>query len=287
MAAKVKEEQYKRFRLGARIEHIILLLSFTVLAVTGLPQRYAQVELAQNMINAMGGIETVRIIHRYAAFLLVLGSFYHLFTSFYRLYVRRERHRMLPDLKDFTDVVDYVKFNIGRTDEHPKMRKFNFGEKIEYWAVLWGTAMMAITGFFLWNPIAITNILPGEIIPAAKAAHSYEALLAVISIIIWHLYNVIVKHRNPSIWTGKLPRSQMEEEHKLELERLEAGGSPYQIVAEPILQRRRLIFAIISIILGSIIFVVLVWAFTFEETAITTIPRVTREVFVPLATQVP
>ncbi len=281
MAAKVKEEQYTRFRLGARIEHIILLLSFTVLAVTGLPQRYAQVELAQNMINAMGGIETVRIIHRYAAFLLVLGSFYHLFTSFYRLYVRRERHRMLPDLKDVTDVVDYVKFNVGRTDEHPKMRKFNFGEKIEYWAVVWGTAMMAITGFFLWNPIAITNILPGEIIPAAKAAHSYEALLAVISIIIWHLYNVIVKHRNPSIWTGKLPRNQMEEEHKLELERLEAGGSPYQIVAEPILQRRRLIFAIISIILGSIIFVVLVWAFTFEETAITTIPRVTREVFVP------
>lgn len=287
MAAKVKEEQYTRFRLGARIEHIILLVSFTVLAITGLPQRYAQAELAQNMIIAMGGIETVRIIHRYAAFLLVLGSFYHLFTSFYRLYVRRERHRMMPDLKDATDLVDFIKFNVGKTDEHPKMRKFNFGEKIEYWAVVWGTAVMAITGFFLWNPIATTNILPGEIIPAAKAAHSYEALLAVISIIIWHLYNVVVKHWNPSIWTGKLPRHQMEEEHKLELERLEAGGSPYQIVAEPILQRRRIIFAVTSIILGSIIFVVLVWAFTFEETAITTIPRVTREVFVPLATQVP
>ena len=287
MATKVKEQQYQRFRLGARVEHIILLVSFTVLALTGLPQRYAQLEFSQTMVNAMGGIENVRIVHRYAAFLLVLGSFYHLFTSFYRIYVRRERHRMLPDRKDATDLVDFVKYNVGKSDEHPKMRKFNFGEKLEFWAVIWGTAIMAITGFFLWNPIATTKFLPGQIIPASKAAHSYEALLAVLSILIWHLYNVVIKHWNPSIWTGKLPRSQMEEEHKLELERIEAGGSPYQVVEAPILQRRRLIFAITSLILGSIIFVVLVWAFTFEETAITTIPRVTRDVFVPLVTPVP
>jgi len=287
MATKVKEQQYQRFRLGARVEHIILLVSFTVLALTGLPQRYAQLEFSQTMVNAMGGIENVRIVHRYAAFLLVLGSFYHLFTSFYRIYVRRERHRMLPDRKDATDLVDFVKYNVGKSDEHPKMRKFNFGEKLEFWAVIWGTAIMAITGFFLWNPIATTKFLPGQIIPASKAAHSYEALLAVLSILIWHLYNVVIKHWNPSIWTGKLPRSQMEEEHKLVLERIEAGGSPYQVVEAPILQRRRLIFAITSLILGSIIFVVLVWAFTFEETAITTIPRVTRDVFVPLVTPVP
>ena len=127
----------------------------------------------------MGGIETVRIIHRYAAFLLVLGSVYHLFTSAYRLYVRREKNRMLPDRKDATDLADYVKYNVGMSEEHPKMRKFNFGEKLEFWAVVWGTAVMVITGFMLWNPIAVTNVLPGEIIPVAKVAHSYEALLAV------------------------------------------------------------------------------------------------------------
>lgn len=287
MATREKEQQYQRFRVGARIEHIILLVSFGVLALTGLPQRYAQLEFSQSMINAMGGIEAVRIIHRYSAFLLVVGSFYHLFTSFYRLYVRRERHRMIPDRKDLTDLVNFVKYNIGKTDDRPKMRKFNFGEKFEYWAVVWGTAVMIITGFFLWNPIATTKFLPGQIIPASKAAHSYEALLAVLVIIIWHFYNVIIKHWNPSIWTGKLPRHQMEEEHKLELERLEAGGSPYQKVEAPILQRRRLIFAVISIILGSLIFALLIWAFTFEETAITTIPKATRDVFVPLVTPVP
>lgn len=284
---KVKEPQYERFRIGARIEHIILLVSFTVLAVTGLPQRYAQMEWAQSAINLMGGIETVRIIHRYAAFVLVLGSVYHLFTGAYRLYVRREKNRMLPDLKDGTDLIDYVKYNLGVTDEHPKMRKFNFGEKLEFWAVIWGTAVMAMTGFMLWNPIATTNILPGQIIPAAKAAHSYEALLAVVSIVIWHFYNVMIKHWNPSMWTGNLPRHQMAEEHALELERLESGEPPYPEVEPAILRHRRMVFTVTSIIVGSLVLAVLVWAFTFEQTALTTIPRATQEIFVPLATSVP
>jgi len=288
MAANVqeKEKQYTRFRVGARIEHIILLVSFTILAITGLPQRYAQYELAQNLINFMGGIEAVRLIHRYAAFALVSGAFFHLFAGGYRIYVRRERNRMIPDLKDITDLADFVKYNVGLQEEAPRMRKFNFGEKLEFWAVVWGTAVMAITGFMMWNPIATTNYLPGEIIPASKAAHSYEALLAVLSILIWHFYNVIIKHWNPSMWTGKLPHHQMEEEHILEMERIDAGGSPYQIVAEPILQRRRIIFAITSIILGSIILAVLVWAFSFEQTALITVTP-TREIFVPLATAVP
>ena len=282
-----KQTQYQRFRVGAQIEHVILLASFTVLAVTGLPQRYATSQYAQDLIHFMGGIENIRVVHRYAAFLLVLGSFYHILTSGYRMYVRRERNRIVPDKKDIEDVVGFVKYNIGKQDEHPKMRKFNFGEKLEYWAVVWGTAIMAITGFILWNPIAATKFLPGQLIPASKAAHSYEALLAVLSILVWHLYNVVIKHWNPSMWTGKLPRHQMEEEHALELERLDAGGSPYNVIEEPILQRRRIIFAVVAVIASAIVITILVWSFTFEETAITTIPQATRDVFVPLATAVP
>ena len=282
-----KMEQYPRFRLMARIEHIILLVSFSVLAITGLPQRYAATNWAQSMINFMGGIETVRIIHRYAAFILVAGSVYHLFTSAYRLYVKRERMRILPRVKDVQDVINTLRYNFGLIKDHPKMTKFNYGEKLEYWAVVWGTAVMAITGFMLWNPIAVTTLLPGEFIPAAKAAHSAEALLAVLSILIWHFYNVLIKTRNWSIFTGDLPKDQMEEEHALELERLEAGGTPWPGLALPVLQHRRRIFFIVGTIAGVVILAVMVWLFTFEETAITTLPVVTREVFVPLATLTP
>jgi cytochrome b subunit of formate dehydrogenase len=271
----------------AQLEHIILLLSFTILAITGLPQKWPQAPASLWMINTLGGIETVRIIHRWAAFFLVAGSFYHLFVSGYRLFVKRERMRILPEMKDAYDLRDYVLFNLGFKDEHPKMAKFNFGEKFEYWAVVWGTAIMVITGFMLWNPIAVTQVLPGQFIPAAKAAHGGEAILAVTSILIWHIYNVVIKNFNPSMWTGWLPRDQMEEEHALELERLEAGGDPWPGAALPTPAHRTRNYLIGSAILGVIILAVMAYLFTFEETAITTLPAITPEVITPLATVVP
>lgn len=285
--AKHEEKQYPRFRTIARIEHAILMVSFTVLAITGLPQKYALQNWAEWMINAMGGIEITRIIHRVAAILLVIGSIYHLFTSAFRLFVKHERMRIMLRKQDLFDLIQTVKYNLGFTDEAPQMPKFNFGEKLEYWAVVWGTAIMALTGFVLWNPIAATVFLPGQFIPAAKAAHGGEALLAVLSIIIWHMYNVHIKHFNPSIFTGKLPHHQMEEEHALELERLEQGGEPWPGLSLVVRKRRLRIFFAVSVVVGGLLLVAVIWAFTFEQTAIETIPRVTREVFVPLSTPAP
>jgi multisubunit Na+/H+ antiporter MnhB subunit len=167
------------------------------------------------------------------------------------------------------------------------MPKFNFGEKIEYWAVIWGTAVMIITGFMLWNPIAITEFMPGQFIPAAKTAHSAEALLAVLSIVIWHFYNVLIKHRNWSIFTGNLPEHQMKEEHMLEYERIEAGGDPYPGLALSAQGTRKKIYFIVATAAALLSLIAIYWLFTFEETAITTLPAVTREVFVPLATAIP
>jgi cytochrome b subunit of formate dehydrogenase len=239
------------------------------------------------MGNLMGGIEMVRLIHRYAAFILVAGSVYHLLTASYRLFVKHERMRMVPDRKDLQDLGETVRHNLGMLEEAPKMRKFNFGEKFEYWAVVWGTGVMIVTGFMLLNPVATTAILPGEFIPAALAAHGWEAILAVSAIVIWHFYNVLVKHFNPSIWTGQLPRDQMEEEHALEMERLDSGGTPWPGLELPVLKRRRRVFIVASLLVGGALLAVTVWAFTFEETAIETIPRVTRDVFAPLATRAP
>lgn len=282
--AETRPEVYPRFRLGARIEHFITMTSFTILALTGLPQMYSLTSpIARGMIAFMGGISQVRIIHRYAAFALVFGSVYHIFTSVYRLYVKRERPRMVPTIKDLYDAINMLRYNLGLTDEHPKMPKFNFGEKVEYWALVWGTAVMTITGFMLWNPIATTELLPGSIIPAALAAHGGEALLAVLAIVIWHMYNVHIKVFNPSMFTGWLPRDQMEEEHALELERLEAGGEAWTVVPGPVLARRRRNYLIVSVIAGSLVLAALIWLFTFEETAVEFVPVITREVFSPLA----
>ncbi len=278
---------YPRFRLGARIEHFILMTSFTILGITGLAQKYAAIAVGEWMINVMGGIEQTRLIHRVAAVILVFGSVYHLLTSAYRFFVKHEWMQMIPDKKDLQDMLDTIRYNLGWSESHPKMRKFNFGEKFEYWAVIWGTLVMAITGFIMWNPIAFSLVFPGQLIPAAKAAHGGEALLAVLAIILWHMYNVHIKHFNPSMFTGNLPRHQMEEEHALELERLEAGERPWPELELPVLQKRLRVFIVATVIVSLVVVAVVIWAITFEETAITTVPRVTREIFVPAGTLVP
>ena len=74
MKVREKQKQYPRFRVGARIEHVILLIAFTILCFTGLPQKYIEYPISQSLIEFFGGIETTRIIHRWAAFALIAGS---------------------------------------------------------------------------------------------------------------------------------------------------------------------------------------------------------------------
>ncbi|MBP7834420.1 MAG: cytochrome b/b6 domain-containing protein, partial [Bifidobacterium sp.] len=279
--------EYPRFRLMARIEHMTLLISFTILCLTGLPQKFPFSPVSQGLIQIIGGIEVARMIHRWAAVVLILGTVYHLLTSAYRLFVKREDMRMLPELKDGYDLRDTVAYNLGFIDEPPRMHKFNFGEKFEYWAVVWGTGVMIFTGFLLWNPLAATQIIPGDLIPVALEAHGWEAVLAALSIVVWHLYNVLVKHRNVSMFTGTLSHKIMEEEHALELERLEAGGAPWKVVPPKILARRRRIYFAVASVVTVLALALVIWMFTFEDTAIIMEPAATRGVFVPLATPYP
>ena len=111
----------------------------------------------------------------------------------------------------------------------PKFDRFDFRQKVEYWALIWGTLLMVLTGFILMFPITVTHYLPGIVIYAAKAAHGYEAVLAFLSIITWHMYNT---HFAPNmfpvdttIFTGMISRERLREEHSLEYERLVARES--------------------------------------------------------------
>jgi len=267
------QQHYKRFSGAARVEHFVLIISFTMLAVTGLPQRYAtDSQFARDFIDAMGGIESVRLLHRFFAIVLMGGSIYHGGIVSYNLFVRRVRWSMLPTITDVRNVYETLMFNVGLRREHPKMPRFNFGEKAEYLALVWGTLIMIITGFMLWNPIATTCLLPGVAIPMAQAAHSAEALLAVLSILVWHFYNVHIKQFNRSMFTGTLSRKEMEAEHGLELERLDAGDS-LPPVPDDVLAKRLNIFYPYASAMTVLLVAGLVWFVTFEDSAITTVDR--------------
>ena len=281
--AAPKPSAYHRFNPLQRFEHILLLVSFTVLALTGLPQKFSAQPWADTMIAAMGGIETTRIIHRDAAFILLLVTIYHFIAVAYRVYVERVSMTMLPGWQDVKDALQTLGYNIGVYKVAAKMGRYTFGEKVEYWAVIWGTVLMAITGFMLWNPIATTAFLPGEFIPAAKAAHGGEAILAVLSILTWHLYNVHIKHFNKSMFTGEISRHEMVEEHPLELAQIETGRT--RPAPDEATRRRRMrTFVPFAVVLSVALLVGLYFFVAYEQTAIPTIPADNTEVFVPAAT---
>ncbi|GIV66609.1 MAG: cytochrome b/b6 domain-containing protein [Chloroflexota bacterium] len=278
-----KTKTYTRFSLAERIEHIVLIASFTTLAVTGLVQKFAQSSISISIIAALGGIEMTRIIHRAAAIVFLVQAIYHLVAIGYKLYVQRKEASMLPGFKDLQDALQHFLYNLGLRKERPKMDRYNFVEKAEYWAMVWGLVLMAVTGFMMWNPIATARILPGQAIPAAKVAHGAEAILAVLAIFIWHFYHVHLRTFNKSMFTGKLTRHEMEEEHALELEKIEKGLLPPPPSPEELRKRKRIYYPVAVVL--SLFLLFFVYRFvTFEETAITTVLPVSAQaenVFVP------
>ncbi len=262
-------ERYLRFTAAHRIEHWVQLTAFVGLALTGLPQRYDGAWISLRLMSLLGGIEVVRIIHRVFATLLMLAVVYHFAAIGYRKYVLREPRAMIPDLSDLKAVGRSVSHAVGLHPEAPRQGRFTWEEKVEYWALMWGTGIMVLTGFFLWNPIATTAILPGEFMPAARVAHSAEALLAVLAVIVWHFYHVHVRHLNKSIYGGYMSRKEMEEHHPLELEAAERGEFE-KPPREEIRHRARRYLPAAGVV--SVILLVGVYLFiAFESTAISTV----------------
>jgi cytochrome b subunit of formate dehydrogenase len=263
---------YPRFSRGQRVQHAVLIASFTILAFTGLPQKYASTRLGEAVIAGLAGIEVVRVVHRIAAVVLMAATLYHLFDVAYRILVRRRPLSMLPRYQDVLDAVRTVLYNLGRAESRARAGRYTFEEKVEYWALMWGNVVMIGTGFMLWNPIATTQLVSGQFIPAAQVAHGSEALLAVLAVVIWHGYGVHLRHFNRSMFTGTMTESEMREEHPLELDAILAGREP----AEPeaaVLRRRRRLFLPAAAVLALILLAGLYRFVTFEETAIPTLPR--------------
>lgn len=291
--AREPQRSYVRFTLIQRIEHLIMLLSFTTLGLTGLPQKFAASPISQSIVNFLGGIEALRAIHHVAATVMMLGTIYHIIVVGYKIFVLHTRMTMLPSFQDVKDALQALLYNIGLRKSRPQMGRYTFEEKAEYWAFVWGAVVMGFTGFLMWNPITATRFLPGDVVPAAKAAHGGEALLAVLAIIVWHMYGVHLKHFNKAMWTGRLTEEEMLHEHPLELADIKAGIAERPLDPVTVRKRQRVYIPFASVL--TLVMLFGVYGFVnAEQTALTTIPPRPDdvEVFVPqtptpLPTRVP
>jgi cytochrome b subunit of formate dehydrogenase len=266
-----KPKTYTRFDPVQRIQHIVFLVSFSILGITGLPQKYMLSPISIGFFNFFGGIENVRLIHHTSAIVMMIVSVIHVLDVLYRVYVLRTPIAMIPWINDAIHVYEDVLYYIGLRKHKAYYGRYTYAEKAEYLAVIWGTVIMGLTGFMMWNPISTLRFVPGEAVPAAKAAHGGEAVLAILAIIIWHFYHVHLKHFNKSIFTGTLDREEMEDEHPAELAAMDAGEHLTPI-PEAVLRKRQMIYAPIAIAILAIFSYGFYFFIGYETTAVTTVP---------------
>lgn len=228
---------YLRMSLSERIQHGLLLISFLILAITGFALRFPDAwwvvpvrEISPKMFELRG------VLHRIAAFVMVVTSLFHIY---YVLFVPRGKQLirdMFPAWKDITDAIGVMKFNLGFSKEKPKFARFSYIEKSEYWALVWGTIVMAATGIILWFDNTFLGILTKLWWDVARTVHYYEAWLATLAIIVWHFYFIIfnpdIYPLNLAFWKGTLTEEEMEEEHPLELEELKRQSIEFNEVQE-------------------------------------------------------
>ena len=217
-----------------------------MLGFTGLPQKFPLSPISVGLFKVFGGIEMTRLIHHTSAIVMMIVSVFHVLEVLYRVIVLRTPISMIPWISDAVHVYEDVLYYLGLRKRKAYYGRYSYAEKAEYLALIWGTIVMGLTGFMMWNPISTLRILPGEAVPAAKAAHGGEAILAVLAIIIWHFYHVHIKHLNKSMFTGKLSHEEMEHEHPAELAHLNSDKQP-EPIPPAVLRKRQYVYAPIAI----------------------------------------
>lgn len=218
-ARKRQTRDIVRLTVNQRVQHWLLLTSFIALVLSGFALQYPDSWLA----SLLGGSEYLRrIVHRIAAVIMLAVGVYHVAY----LFLSKEGRQWLKDMlvrgKDFKDVMGNFGYYLGTSRVKPKIARFGYAEKAEYWAVVWGTILMGLTGLMIWFKLGIFAFLPRWAIEIALAIHFYEAVLATLAIIVWHFYHVIfdpdVYPLNFAFLDGRVSEEHYREEHELAYE---------------------------------------------------------------------
>ena len=214
-----------RFDVQQRAQHTLMFCSFAILAVTGLPLKYSGWAISGWWMGRWGGIDNMRAVHRYAAWVMIAVCVYHLM---YILVQRPFSTAMLPKFKDIGDFVQDMKHAFGLSKEPPRFDRFSYRNKFAYWLVYAGALVIVGSGFILMYPVGAAERLGGWALPLALMLHSDAAILAIGWMVIVHMYFAhFARHVFPmdkSIFTGKVPAERYREEFPLEYERIMAAS---------------------------------------------------------------
>jgi cytochrome b subunit of formate dehydrogenase len=269
--------QYARFSRLNRVLHVLMIVSFLTLALTGLTLKFSFTGWAWILSRLLGGFETAGYIHRTAAVLLI-GTFAAHVVDLVR---RRNREygswrkllfgadTMLLTARDAREFLASFK-RFLKKGPRPRYGRWTYWEKFDYFAVFWGMMIIGSTGLLLWFPELFTHLIPGSWINVATIIHSDEALLATGFIFTVHFFNT---HLRPEkfpmdivIFTGRMPVRELKEDKPAEYEELVRSGQLERHLVEPyppIVIRAVRAFGWTALTVGSLIVLWILYAMIF------------------------
>jgi len=235
---KAEEKKYVRMSLNERVQHFLLLVSFITLVITGFALKFPDSWLGKLVIDFLGkpAFDARGVVHRVASVVMVGVSIYHLGYIFFTARGKKLIRDLWPLKKDASQLMQSLFYLIGRSKSKPEFGRFSYIEKMEYWAVVWGTIVMGVTGGALWLENTFLRFIGTEGMYVATLIHFYEAILASLAIVVWHFYLVFL---NPDsfpmsrVWLkGYLTEEEMIKEHPGEYKEL--------LILEPIADKNEI-----------------------------------------------
>ncbi|HGY55214.1 MAG TPA: hypothetical protein ENK44_05925 [Caldithrix abyssi] len=216
----------QRFQSWEVYQHFLMFLSFTTLAVTGFALKFPNAGWVTLLVD-LGMNEAIRsTLHRAAAIVMGTISVIQLFYFIFTKKGHRDVKALMPTIDDIKDLIQNIKFHLGLTSERPKFPRFDYAEKAEYLALIWGVVVMGASGLVLWFPEIFIGIFPSWLFETSEIIHYYEAWLATLAILVWHWFFVIFhpeKYPVSLTWMdGKITEEELKHHHPLEYEELKS-----------------------------------------------------------------
>lgn len=221
MMQRRKEEQSSewmlRFDKSQIVQHLVLTLTFVILVITGFALRFSEAWWVRGLTD-LGMTEPVRLnLHRVAAVGMILVGLSHAYYIFLTHRGKKEFRSILPSWQDVKDLVQNLRYFTWRSSKKARFGRYDYSQKAEYWALIWGTVLMILTGLVLWFPVQATRFLPAMVVTAAQTIHYYEAWLATLAILVWHFFFVIFHPEEyPMSWTwltGRISKTAVQRHH--------------------------------------------------------------------------
>ncbi|MCK4838406.1 MAG: hypothetical protein KAS94_06350 [Desulfobulbaceae bacterium] len=259
----------ERFSVFQRLTHLLVIVSFLTLAVTGMALKFAMEDWAQWIAFMTGGFTVLGALHRFFA----IVTFFYFFLTMILLYTKWKEsgksllgfifdaEGLVPNLNDLKEMIATFKWFFG--GPRPYYGHWTYWEKFDFMAVFWGIAVIGSSGLALWFPEIFSRFLPGWGLNIATIIHSDEALLAAGFIFTIHFYNTHLRPDkfplDPVIFVGSITVDELKHERPREYDQLMASGDLDKLTQcrapEAWLKRLSTVFGIFVVVTGSMLVV--------------------------------